>query len=297
MQSGQGSLFVWDDLRVLLAVQREGSFMHAGRALGLSTSTVARRVSALEEHLRVRLVQRGPRGSTLAKEAAPFIALAQEFESKLDVQGRDVGHAGERLEGAVRISLGDGFVRFVTRMATAFRRKHPAVTFEIVADPRAVDLVKREADVGIRTFKSTGDALLTRRVGDLRYGLYAAEGYLATARPPRSTADLATHAFVGYHGMLERQPEMLWLRERGACRFVLRASHTDGVLEGVLAGEGIAALPVILAEEHSNLRRLLADEALPSKPIYVVMHRTLREVQRVKLFADHLAASVADVLA
>ncbi|HEY4222156.1 MAG TPA: LysR family transcriptional regulator, partial [Myxococcota bacterium] len=45
----------WDDLRVLLAVQREKSLLAAGRSLGVSTSTVARRLDALEDALGKRL--------------------------------------------------------------------------------------------------------------------------------------------------------------------------------------------------------------------------------------------------
>jgi DNA-binding transcriptional LysR family regulator len=296
MKNGAAPAFVWDDLRVLLAVHREGSFMHAGRALGLSTSTVARRVSVLEEHLRARLVERGPRGAALSKHAAPFVSLAQEFEADLDVRGRDAGDADSGLEGIVRVSLGDGFVRFITRVAADFRRAHPNVVFEIVADTRAADLVRREADVGVRTFRSTGQTLVNRRVGDLLYGLFASDGYLARVRPPRSEGDLHRYAFVGYHGPLERQPEMLWLRARGATRFVLRASHTDGVLEGALSGEGLAALPLVLAGEHPSLRRVLPGAELPSKPVFVAMNRSVRDVKRVKLFADSLVAAMGEVV-
>jgi molybdenum-dependent DNA-binding transcriptional regulator ModE len=38
----------WDDVRVFLAVAREGSMRAAGRALGLSQPTIARRLTAFE---------------------------------------------------------------------------------------------------------------------------------------------------------------------------------------------------------------------------------------------------------
>src|SRR5207247_10392064 len=38
----------WDDVRVFLAVAREGSMRAAGRALGLSQPTIARRLGAFE---------------------------------------------------------------------------------------------------------------------------------------------------------------------------------------------------------------------------------------------------------
>jgi DNA-binding transcriptional LysR family regulator len=45
----------WNDVQVFLAVAREGSMRAAGRALGLSQPTIARRLAAFEASLAVRL--------------------------------------------------------------------------------------------------------------------------------------------------------------------------------------------------------------------------------------------------
>ncbi|MBX3217401.1 MAG: LysR family transcriptional regulator [Labilithrix sp.] len=66
----------WDDLRLLLAVHRAKSFFGAGKELGLATSTVARRLEALESSLGRRLVHRGNSGSTIDADALGPIALA-----------------------------------------------------------------------------------------------------------------------------------------------------------------------------------------------------------------------------
>ena len=55
----------WDDLRVLLALHRHHSFLAAGKALGLSTSTAARRIEALERSLGRPVVQRSSSGTTV----------------------------------------------------------------------------------------------------------------------------------------------------------------------------------------------------------------------------------------
>ena len=48
----------WDDLRTFLAVARAGSLADAARGLGVSYSTVSRRLAALEHGLGVRLFDR-----------------------------------------------------------------------------------------------------------------------------------------------------------------------------------------------------------------------------------------------
>jgi DNA-binding transcriptional LysR family regulator len=101
---------------------------------------------------------------------------------------------------------------------------------------------------------------------------------------------------VIYEGVLERQPEIRWLRERGAARFPFRASTTDGVLEGCIAGQGIAALPALVADPVPAQRRIRVDAEPPSKPVFLAMHRDLRAVPRVRAFADVLAKEITRTL-
>jgi DNA-binding transcriptional LysR family regulator len=287
----------WEDLRVLLAVSRATSFLGAGRVLGLSTSTVARRVSVLEAHLGAQLVRRGASGTTIEPSAQPLVELAERIESELAVTARDVRAEPEKLAGVVRVSLGEGFVRFASRVAASFRREHPETLFELVADQRVADLPKRQADLAIRTVKSTSDTVVSRKLGELGYGLFATDDYLRRSQRARvSRENFAEHDFVIYEGFLERQPEVRWLRERGATRFPFRASNTDGVLECAAAGQGIAALPVVFADAAPVLRRVRMDEDPPSKPVFLAMHRDMRSVPRVRAFADALAKEATQAL-
>jgi DNA-binding transcriptional LysR family regulator len=188
-------------------------------------------------------------------------------------------------------------VRFVAAVAAAFRREHPETLFELVAEQRVADLSKREADMALRTVKSTSDTIVSRKLGQLHYGLFATEEYLRRSGSPRvSRESFAEHDFVIYEGFLERQPEIRWLRERGAARFPFRASNTEGLLEGCIAGQGIAALPTLVAERVPALRRLRLDEDPPSKPIFLAMHRDMRAVPRVRAFFDVLANEIIRVL-
>jgi DNA-binding transcriptional LysR family regulator len=279
---------------VLLAVARCESFLAAGQSLGMSTSTVARRVTLLEERIGTRLVRRAASGATLEPAASALVDLAERIEAELAVRTRDarsVNHAG-----VVRVSLGEGFVRFVTHAVATFRRDHPETEFELVIEQRMADLPKREADVALRTSKSTSADVVSRKLGELRYGLFATDEYLRGARIPTAVKDLSRHAFVGYEGVLSRQPEMQWLRDRGAKRFPVRATHTEGLLEACAAHQGIAALPLLLASTVPALRRVDVREELPSKTIFVAMHRDMRAVPRVRAFADLLAAESARAL-
>src|SRR5262249_32257422 len=148
----------WDDLRVLLALHRHGSFLGAGKAIGVSTSTAARRIDALEAALGRPLVHRTNEGTRLEPDALPLVALAALLELGLGALRRD--DVRDPFCGTVRVSLSVGFVRPVTQRLCELRRAHPALQVEILSETRRVDLARREADVGLRTSRSSSPALI-----------------------------------------------------------------------------------------------------------------------------------------
>lgn len=83
-----------EHLRVFAAVADEGSFTGAARRLYISHSTVSRTVTALEEELGVRLVERDNRfialtkaGAVLREEAAHLLSAASAAAARVKEVG------------------------------------------------------------------------------------------------------------------------------------------------------------------------------------------------------------------
>ena len=287
---------VWDDLRVLLAVHRHRSFLAAGKTLGVSTSTAARRIEALEEALGRPLVHRSSGGTSVEPDALELVALAEQLELGLQAVRRDEG--ARVLSGTVRVSMGEGYVRPLTQVLCELRRRHPSLELEVISEARQVDLARREADIGIRSARSSSPVLVERAVGRLRFGLYASQSYID--RRLRGglleVSDLRRHDFVGFEGALARLPQMQWLVIRGAARFVFRSSSDLALLEATLQGQGICMLPDASVRSVTGLVRLDVDADLPSVPVFVAFHRELRRVPRVRLVIDTLDAALRDGL-
>src|ERR1700740_519601 len=71
----------WDDVRVFLAVAREGSMRAAGRALGLSQPTIARRLAAFEASFGgSSLFDHLPEGPRLNAAGEQLVAAAESIE-------------------------------------------------------------------------------------------------------------------------------------------------------------------------------------------------------------------------
>jgi DNA-binding transcriptional LysR family regulator len=73
----------WNDLRYLLAVERQGSLAAAAKELKVTKATVSRRLAALEQALGTRIAERCPDGLTLTAAGREALAAAQRIEASL----------------------------------------------------------------------------------------------------------------------------------------------------------------------------------------------------------------------
>lgn len=84
-----------EQLRVFAAVADEASFTGAARRLYISHSTVSRTITALEEELGVRLVERDNRFIALTKAGAVLREEAEQLLSAADTAAARVRAAAK----------------------------------------------------------------------------------------------------------------------------------------------------------------------------------------------------------
>lgn len=269
----------WDDLRILLAVHRAGSLLGAGKALGLSTSTTARRLDALEVAVGCQLVYRSQSGTELKPQALDMVRLAEALEHGLATLRRDQ----VELAGTLRVSVPDGMAQTLARSLLAFLQVHPRVDLELVGESRMADVAAREADIAVRLTRSTSNVLVEKHLASFRFGLFASADYVRRHLPTRRLGkeEASAHSFVGLDEKWKALPHEQWMRKLGATRFVFRSSSMEAILEAVCQGAGLAAF---LEQDPRTATLVPIDTAIsaPSQPFYLVYHRDLRKQPHVR---------------
>src|SRR5262245_59560112 len=143
----------WDDVRVFLAIVRQGSMRAAGRALGLSQPTIARRLAAFEAGLSGALLfDRLPEGLRLNAAGARLVTAAESVESAMLLLERRRAAASTGLRGTVRVSTGECAAGFLARClsGTGAATLPPGITLELVESRQTANLARREADMALR---------------------------------------------------------------------------------------------------------------------------------------------------
>jgi DNA-binding transcriptional LysR family regulator len=283
-------MFDWNDLKYFLAVARQHSTIAAGKSLGLSQSTVQRRLSELERRIGRQLVKRHPTGYRLTEfgeELRPYAELVEtavtDFERRVTDTARD-------LTGVIRVTCPEPIVYRMTQspLIDRFHARHPKLRVEFVTSDRYLDLSKGEADVAFRS-GDTDDELVGRTIADSIWAVYASRGYIERHGQPKQVEDLSRHLLVGFDETLSKHRASTWLRDVAPDAIMsARNNSVLGLVYAVKSGIGLGPLPTALGDAEPDLVRVLGPIPELSRSWRLLTHPDLRRVPRISAFFDFI---------
>ncbi|WP_025779636.1 LysR family transcriptional regulator [Brevibacterium sp. VCM10] len=261
-----------NDLLVLLAVSRTAKFTTAAHNLGLTHSTVSRRIAALEKSLGGRVLARSDDGWELTDLGERAVAVAEQMETAV-AELESPGQGPETVSGVVRMTATDGFSAYIASPAVAkLRRRHPGLSVEIVTVTRQALQQRSGLDIEVVVGEPRVHRAEAIRLGDYELGLYASRDYLASTGTPASAEDVSDHRLVYFvDSMLQVDdldaPRRLFPEMKDA----LTSTNVFVHVEATRAGAGIGFLPCFMADRHPDLIRLFPDEVAERLPYWMVL--------------------------
>lgn len=278
----------WNAVRSFLAVAREGSLSEAARRLGVRHTTVGRRVAALEHALGETLILRRPEGVALTDFGRRLLAAGDDLDVALD-RFRDVARARPT---RVRLALPSGYPALLAPALLSLKKSAPRLELDLISGSRPVDLKRGEAELALRVGAVADEALTVTRLCDAGWSLYAAEAYLARRPWNGDPTDLAGHEIVGLDARLAGVVGAVWVAAHGeGAKIALRLSEMTEVLNAVVAGVGIGALPCLLGDAEPRLRRL-APDVIGRQPVSLVYRADVGRSAPVRAVVRFVAAVV-----
>jgi DNA-binding transcriptional LysR family regulator len=199
--------------------------------------------------------------------------------------------SGERdaVRGVVRITASDVVgVEVLPPMLTAFHEAHPDVSIELALSNRMEDLLRREADIAVRMVRPTQGALLAKRVGAVRFGLYAHRRYIEAHGMPTRIDDPAI-ASIGF----DRDLQMLRSLQESQIHldrdsFTLRTDNDLAQIAALRAGFGVGACQTRIAARDPDLVPVLEGQFRYEMELWVAMHEDLKTSRRMRMMFDWL---------
>ena len=280
----------WDDLKHFLAVARSGSLTEAARGLKTSAATVGRHIEALEQRLGARLFEHRSTGYVLTETGQSILARAEGVEAAVLAVERGAASADPSLSGKVRVACTEDMASMVIVQHLApFTAQHPAIAIELVGGLLTVNLTRRDADIALRSVRPEVGDLLMRRIGGVDLAVYASKAY-AAARGVRPRAfDFGKVEIITWIEEMAGLRGGPWLAKHSAgSRVALQVNTSRLLYAACVAGLGVAVLPCFGGDADPSLVCLVPPEDVQTLDLWIVVHRDLATMPRVRAVMDYL---------
>ncbi|WP_323768143.1 LysR family transcriptional regulator [Antarctobacter sp.] len=281
----------WSLIQTFLTVAETGSLSEAARKLSISQPTAGRQIRQIENALELELFQRQPRGLSLTDAGAALVPHARRMAEGM--QGFSLAAAGrsETLSGPVRITASVFTAQhYLPSILARLRKEEPDITIDLVPTDRSENLLYREADIAVRMYRSEQLDIVTRHLGELSLGLFAAKGYLDRRGRPDRFEQFFDHDLVGYDqsDLILRGLRSMGLEAQREW-FATRTDHHSVYWEMVRAGCGIGIAQLRVGRADPVVEQVLPDVPLPTLPLWLAAHEAVRRTPRIRRVWDALA--------
>lgn len=251
------------------------SFSEAGRNLGVSSSTVGKSISRLEERLGVSLFHRSTRTIRLTTEGELFLERCRRILNEVEAAELELSEIKQLPKGRLRISLPLVGMLVMPALIT-FMRQYPAIELDIDFTDRLVDVIEEGFDVVIRTGEPTDSRLISRLAGNYQLQLVASPDYLEKYGVPKIPGELSHHMCLQHKfpstGKLEPWPlkPVAGIPEQ-PLPVSMVCNTSTALMDVAVAGLGIACLPNFMTREA-----IMRGELIPVLEEYIEHQGTFR---------------------
>ncbi|UTY57978.1 LysR substrate-binding domain-containing protein [Massilia sp. erpn] len=284
-------------MTVFVAVAEEESFAGGARRLGMSPPAVTRAIAALEERLRLKLLDRSTRHVRVTEAGLRYLDDARRIIAEVDEADEAAAGINAAPRGHLSVTAPVLFGRmYVMPGIVEYLQRYPDTEVSTVFVDRVTNLLEEGLDVGVRIGELPDSSLRAIPVGHVRRVICAAPAYLAQHGMPRTPEELARHTIISSTGS-SAAPEWRFMRDGTAQSLRMKSRLTvnsnDAAIEAARLGLGVIRLLSYQAApsfERGELQCLLREFETPALPIHIVHRDSRHGSARIRAFIDVMVA-------
>lgn len=280
-----------------------GSFTRAADALNLPKARVSQRISDLEKHLGVRLLNRTTRALSLTDDGAAYFDKCQVLLQQIDELEATLKGGTAAPIGRLRVDSLVSIARWVIAPRLQdFHARYPNIQLRLSSSDRISHLLEDGIDCTIRGGVLKDSSMIARHLCDIQMGLYASPEYLAHVGGVDTPEALQSLKRISWFSGRERHP-FAWELVSGGKRFVLPSGdgmlfdEPDVAISACMAGSGIcpgAPFAVAGFVRSGRLVPVLADWHFAPRPVHIVYPSARHLSIRVRCFVNWILEVFAE---
>ncbi|WP_439561923.1 LysR family transcriptional regulator [Roseinatronobacter sp.] len=293
------------DLRFLTALSAEPSLAAAARSLNVTPPAVSQRLAALEDRLRLRLIERGRGPLRLTAEGDYLVDRAKIILDDVERLSEKMSARAGRIEGPLHVIAPFGFGRLrVAPVLARFGNENPDLrsTLSLREDPVGA-MGEGLWDVLIHVGRLPNLRITQRKLASNRRFLVTSPEYARRFGLPERPENVSAHRV----GVVRenRADTTLWpLTGPDGVETSLRVQPVFGCNDGeVLRGWALDGYGIVERSEWSvsddlsagKLVRVLPDWSLPDADILALLNPRAVRSLRIDKFVDRLTTEIGAV--
>ena len=292
---------------IFVCVVEENGFTAAADRLGMPKSTVSRRISDLEKHLGVRLLERSTRKVRLTSTGQVFFAQAQEIMHLSQVAEENVLESKLEPTGSLHIAASHLLCE-VTLQNTIiqYMSKYQKVRVEITMADNQLNLFNQNVDIGFAVGPIKDSSVISKTLSATHARCYASPLFIETHGMPLHPNELNNLPIISYTEPIYN-PSNSWSFER-----VLQTKEVESwdlnlsphlstpsfwlARKALLSGLGVARLPIALCQYEVSqglLVPLFPDWSFPKTNLIALFPSRKMMSLQVRTFLNELEMTMS----
>lgn len=274
------------------------SFSKAAQALGMTKSAVSKQVQALEDMLKVRLLNRTTRTVRLTDEGEHLYQQARQIVDAAMEAQRQVRNLNEQPSGTLKINAPQSFgILHLAPALADFAALYPDIILEVDFTDKFINILEEGVDVTIRVASLTDSSLIARKIAGTQLVFVATPEYLKEHGTPTHPDALINHRFLEYT-YIDRPKEIRYRGRDGKTGTItinsaMRANNAFMLMEALRRGCAIGVFPTFIigdALKRGEVVQVLHDYTLdPERSIYALFPHNRHMSAKVRLFIDFIS--------
>jgi len=277
----------WTDLQYVIQVARSGSLSAAARELGVTHSTVLRRVSAFEQRTKVQIFERDAKGYQLSPSGRSLLKELDDVAPLMERINNRFGDFNSQLEGALSFTTTNGlFNHFLKPHVLQFARSYPGIHLELQITDEVKSLGHLECDIAVRPLFSSMDGFFGGKIGEVRFHIY---GHRNIAENFSDKSMFESAPWVVYSGSLGSSliGQTLTTKVKKV-QHIISVNTLEAATSSVESGLGLGLIPEHLASKNPDLVRISQGDPILSNPIYILARKELQSSRRINAFINYI---------
>jgi DNA-binding transcriptional LysR family regulator len=280
-------------IKVFMQIIESGSLTKAADELNTSLPTVVRTLAALEDHLKIRLINRTTRKISITEEGQRYLQRCRRIQYEIEQSELEISANQQAPSGKLKVTASVMFgSTYIAPLVAKFLQAHEQVNIELSLSDQNIDLIEEGVDVAIRIGTLSDSNMVAKKVGSVRRVICATPKLLnkiGSITQPRDLSHVPCIRFTGLsHGNnwhLHQGEKIHAIPVKGP----LVCNNITSALNVVKESLGVGMFLSYQVEQElakGELRLILDDFEPPPLDVNVVYSHAKLMSTRIRYFVD-----------